>query len=299
MIFKVKTANDYSVSIYVFTSVNLKIIIYRFYGSYEKASRPEWTMTVVIAIANQKGGVGKTTTAVNLAAALVRAGRRVLLADLDPQASLTEYFIDPTNLEETVYDLLLEGRTIKPLSLGERVDLLPANIDLAAAEIQLPAKRNQERTLARVFKQYSAYDFVLIDCPPSLGVLTTNALTAAGVVLIPVSTELMAERTIKLILDTIQEVRDSELNPSLRVWRILPTLHDARLAHHKEILEALRSKYATQVYAEPVRATTRYKDAVTSQVDISELDRVQGEYWDRLAATLVEELADKKTQEVR
>ncbi len=257
-------------------------------------------MSVIIAIANQKGGVGKTTTAVNLAASLVRTGLKVLLVDLDPQASLTEYFINPVDLKETTYNMLMDARPITPLLLGDNVGLLPANIDLAAAEIQLPAKRNQERTLVRLLRQYSAYDFVLIDCPPSLGVLTTNALTAANVVLIPVSTELMAERTIKLILDTIQEVQDSELNPELKVWRILPTLHDSRLAHHKEILAALRSKYNKLVYAEPVKATTRYKDAVTSQVDISELDRVQGVYWDKLAATLVEELADpSKKQEVR
>jgi len=133
-----------------------------------------------------------------------------------------------------MYDLLLEGAELKPLALGEYISLLPANIDLAAAEIQLPTKRNQERTLARMLKRYS-YDYILIDCPPSLGVLTTNALTAANLVIVPVTTELMAERTIKLILNTIQDVKESELNTTLKVWRILPSLHDIRLAHHKEI----------------------------------------------------------------
>lgn len=242
----------------------------------------------ILAIANQKGGVGKTTSSVNLAAALVRANRSVLLVDLDPQASLSEYFVNPVELASTVYNLLLDSKVVDPIPLGEQVRLLAANIDLAAAEIQLPAKRNQERTLARMLRNYD-YDYCLIDCPPSLGVLTTNALAAAERVLVPVSTELMAERTVKLILSTIADMQDSELNTGLTVWRIIPTLYDSRLAHHREILEALREKYGQQVYPEPVKSTTRYKDAVTSQVDVGELDRTQGEYWDRLAANLIEE----------
>jgi len=168
-----------------------------------------------IAVANQKGGTGKTTTCVNLAAALARLDKHVLLVDMDPQASITEYFSNPTDLSLTIYDALLHGTTVPLLHIGNMIDLLPANIDLAAAEIQLPAKRNQERTLERILRAYKGHEYIIIDCPPSLGVLTTNALTAANVVLVPVSTELMAERTIKLILQTIQDIKETELNPNL------------------------------------------------------------------------------------
>jgi chromosome partitioning protein len=247
----------------------------------------------IIAIANQKGGVGKTSTTVNLAAALVRAGKTVLLVDLDPQASLTEYFINnPATLQATIYDALLHRAMLVPIVLGEQVHLLPSSIDLAAAEIELPARRNQEHSLERYVRQFSSqYDYCLIDCPPSLGVLTANALTAAQWVLIPVSTELMAERTIKLILATIEDIKATELNTTIQVWRIVPTLYDGRLAHHREMLEALRAKYGALLYPEPVRATTKYKDAVTAQTDISEMDPKLGEFWDTLAASMIAEVS--------
>ena len=242
----------------------------------------------IIAIANQKGGTGKTSTTVNLAAALARANKTILLVDMDPQGSLTEYFVNPAELTTTLYDALLNGATVKPIQLGEQIQLLPANIDLAAAEIQLPAKRNQERTLTRILRGYQA-DYCFIDCPPSLGVLTANSLTAAQLVLIPVACELMAERTVKLILSTINDIKETELNPNLKIWRILPTLYDKRLAHHREILQAFRVKYPDVLYGQPVRATTKYKDAVTNRSDISDLDAKLGTYWDTFAQVLISE----------
>jgi chromosome partitioning protein len=252
----------------------------------------------ILAVANQKGGVGKTTATVNLAAALSRAKRSVLLVDLDPQASLTEYFLTPAkqaDLQETVFNLLVDARPLEPLQLGPLIALLPATIDLAAAEIQLPSKRGSERALVRMLRNYHT-DYCLIDCPPSLGILTTNGLAAAHRVLIPVTTELMAERTVRLILASIKEVLDAELSTEVRPWRLLPSIYDSRLAHHKEILEALRVKYGPILYPEPVKATTRYKDSVTEQVDISELDKTQGVYWDRLALALIAEMEGSDAQ---
>jgi chromosome partitioning protein len=243
----------------------------------------------IFAIANQKGGTGKTTVTINLGAALTRAGKRILLVDLDPQGSLTEYFTNPAALQQTIYDALLNSVTVKPLKLGDQIDLLPANIDLAAAEIQLPAKRFQEKTLSRILKAHTGYDYALIDCPPSLGVLTTNALTAAQSVIVPVSTELMAERTVKLIMDTIQEIQENDTTGSLHIWRILATLYDQRLAHHREILAALRVKYGQLLYSEPVRSTTKYKDAVVERVDAGHLDKKIAEYWDTMASVLIRE----------
>jgi chromosome partitioning protein len=257
-------------------------------------ARHEYQAVKTLSIVNQKGGVGKTSTAVNLAFALGRLQKRVLLVDLDPQASLTEYFLTPKEigeLAENTADLLLQTIPIQPRSVRDNIDLLPSSIDLSVADVQLPAKLNSQKTLARMLKSY-AYDYVLIDCLPSLGILTINALTASDAVLVPVEPEIMAERTVKLILNTIAEIRETELNPNLQIWRILPTKFDSRLAHHKEVLEAIKAKHAWLVYPEPVKSTTKYKDAVTSREDISHLDKELGEYWDRMARAFIKDYSE-------
>jgi chromosome partitioning protein len=248
----------------------------------------------IVAIANQKGGTGKTTGAVNLTAALTRKGRTVLAVDLDPQASLTEYFLSREQMEaltDTMLPLLVDARPIEPLQLGPSIGLLPSTIDLAAAEIQLPSKRGSERALARMLRHYHT-DYCIIDCPPSLGILTTNALSAARRVLIPVTPELMSIRTVPLILNTIADVRETELNMDVQAWRILCSMYDSRLGHHKDGLESLQRNYPTLLYREPIKATTRYKDSASERSDVSELDAAQGEYWDRLASALVEEMEE-------
>jgi len=160
----------------------------------------------ILAVANQKGGTGKTSTTVNLAAALSRADKTVLLVDMDPQGSLTEYFVNPTTLTVTVYHALLDGAAVAPLVIGERIHLIPATIDLAAAEIQLPVKRNEARSLSRFLRSFAGrYDYCLLDCPRSLGLLTANALTAPHHALVPLRTELMADRTAKLSHHTAAE----------------------------------------------------------------------------------------------
>lgn len=244
----------------------------------------------IYAACGHKGGVGKTTTIVNLSAALARAGQKILLVGMDPQASLEEYFFPGKLFEPNMNDALVNGTRINPVQLGPCISLLPATIDLAAAEIILPTKRNQERTLTRYLRQYEPdYDLCLIDCPPSLGVLTANALTACRKAIVPISTDLMAERTIKLIKNTILDIRETELNKELTIWRIVPTLYDQRLLHCREVLEAMRQKYGDLVYAEPVRARAKYKDAVSGRVDVSELDEDLGQYWDQMATSFLQE----------
>src|SRR6478672_2745852 len=203
--------------------------------------------TRVIAIANQKGGVGKTTTTVNLGAELAAMGRRVLLIDLDPQAAATYSLgVDPESLERTLYNVMVRQEAplesiIQPSGV-ENLDLVPSNLDLAAAELDLFRNYTRERVLREAMAPVvDRYDYILIDCPPSLTLLTVNAFVAATEVLIPLQTHLLSLRGVHRLLSTVTEVE--QLNPELKVAGILPTMYDSRSNLNREILANIGQVY--------------------------------------------------------
>jgi chromosome partitioning protein len=213
--------------------------------------------TRIIAIANQKGGVGKTTTTVNLGAELAAMGRRVLLIDLDPQAAATYSLgVDPESLERTLYNVMVRQEAplesiIQPSGV-EGLDLVPSNLDLAAAELDLFNNYTRERVLREALKPLvERYDYILIDCPPSLTLLTVNAFVAATEVLIPLQTHLLSLRGVSRLLTTIREVQ--QINPDLAVSGILPTMYDSRSNLNKEILANIREVYPGRVYKSVIR----------------------------------------------
>jgi chromosome partitioning protein len=219
----------------------------------------------VIAMCNQKGGVGKTTTAINLGAALAEQGRRVLLVDFDPQGALSVGLgVNPHELDRTVYNLLME-RSVRAddVLLKTNVpglDLLPSNIDLSAAEVQLVGEVAREQTLTRVLRPVLGdYDIVLIDCQPSLGLLTVNALTAADSVIIPLECEFFALRGVALLMDTIQKVQD-RLNPRLELEGILATMYDSRTLHGREVLSRVVEAFGDRVFHTVIGRTVRFPE---------------------------------------
>jgi chromosome partitioning protein len=223
-------------------------------------------MGKVIALANQKGGVGKTTTAINLGAALAERGKRVLLADMDPQGALSVGLgLNPLALDRTLYDLLMDtdqdaGPVVTNTKI-DRLDLLPSNIDLAAAEVLLVGEVAREQALARVLRPLRRrYDFLLVDCPPSLGLLTVNALTAADGVLIPLECEYFALRGMALLMDTISKIAD-RLNPSLKIVGVLATMYDARTVHGREVLGRVEDAFGDQVFRTVIGKTIRFAEA--------------------------------------
>jgi chromosome partitioning protein len=223
----------------------------------------------VISMCNQKGGVGKTTTTINLGASLAEFGRRVLLVDFDPQGSLSVGLgLNPHDMELTVYNLLMDRET----SLDDVVvpsgvpgmDLLPSNIDLSAAEVQLVHEVAREQTLQRVLgSAIERYDVILIDCQPSLGLLTVNALTASDGVIVPLECEYFALRGVALLKTTIDKVRE-RLNPHLEIDGVLGTMYDGRTLHSREVMERLVQAWGDHVFHTVIRRTVKFSDSTVA-----------------------------------
>ena len=228
----------------------------------------------IIALCNQKGGVGKTTTTINLGAALAEVGRKVLLVDFDPQGALSVGLgVNPGELDVTVYELLMDRstdiRAVVRQTAVEGLDVLPANIDLSAAEINLVTEVAREMVLARVLRPVlDDYDVVLIDCQPSLGLLTVNALTAAHGVLIPLESEFFALRGVAALMQTIDKVRD-RLNPRLEIDGILATMYDGRTLHSREVVAQVVQAFGDTVFHTVIGRTVKFPDATVAAEPIT------------------------------
>ncbi len=216
----------------------------------------------VIAFANQKGGVAKTTTTLNLGVALVEQGLRVLCIDLDPQGNLTmSQGLNPDTIERSMFDVLVHRLPIEEVIAPREVDLAVSSIDLAGAELALSSQIGRERALQKAIEPIRGlYDYILIDTPPSLGLLTINAFVAATGVIVPVQTEYLSLRGLVQLENTLQMVREN-LNPQVEIMGIVPTMYDKRLTHSREADEILRESFGDLVYRTRIRKTVRYAEA--------------------------------------
>lgn len=216
----------------------------------------------VIALANQKGGVAKTTTTLNLAVAFKEQGFNVLGVDLDPQGNLTmSQGMDPDAVERSMFDVLVHGVPIDEIIHRTEIDLAVSSIDLAGAELALSSMIGRERALQKgLLPARNRYDYILIDTPPSLGLLTINALTAADSVIVPVQCEYLSLRGLVQLENTLSMIREN-LNPTVEIRGILPTMYDGRTLHSKEAVEMLKENFGDLVFETRIRKTVRYAEA--------------------------------------
>jgi chromosome partitioning protein len=216
----------------------------------------------VIAFANQKGGVAKTTTALNLAVAFKESGHRVLAVDMDPQGNLTmSQGVDPDKVEKSMFDVLVHRIPIREVIVEREIDVAVASIDLAGAEIAMSTQIGRERALQKAFDAVKDdYDFICIDTPPSLGLLTVNALTAADKVIVPVQCEYLSMRGLVQLQNTLQMIREN-LNPGVEIEGILPTMLDSRTVHAKEAVEILEENFGELVFKSRIRKAIKFAEA--------------------------------------
>jgi chromosome partitioning protein len=232
----------------------------------------------VIAIVNQKGGVGKTTSTINLGAALAAAGKRILLVDFDPQGALSVGLgVKVNEAKPTIFELMMSNGDVKFADVliadaAKGIDLLPCAMNLAAAEMHLVSEVGREHVLASVLApELANYDFVLIDCQPSLGLLTINALAAADGVIVPVECEYFALRGVALLIESIKKVQ-GRINPKLQIDGVLATMYDPRTYHAREVLSRIKDAFKGQLFKTPITRTIKFPDAQVQGKPLVEID---------------------------